>query len=118
MTEYTEVVEAAIEHAEKPKRTAQLLEVATELGVTAVSIDVRHPSLTERDWPHSPRGCIFTPPDEYVGSWPAAWAIADRAGISRGAGSTGSHQADTSGLVPGIYEHRGGQWTRFDEEEI
>jgi len=98
-------------------KTAELLDIAAEAGVSAVSIGKIHERVGNERWTYG-NGAIFTPVDERVGGWPAAWHIAERAGISQGAGNPGQHQADTSGLIDGVYECRGGLWTRIDLEAV
>lgn len=98
-------------------KTEELLSIAAECGVTVVGIGKKHPALKNEDWPFGVGGSIFTPPvDRTPDGWPAAWHIARRAGISAGAGNTGQHQADTSRLVDGVYELKGGVWARIDVE--
>lgn len=98
-------------------KTAELLEIAAEAGVSAVSIGKIHERVGNERWAYGD-GAIFTPVDERVGGWPAAWHIAERAGVSCGAGNTGQHQADISGLIDGVYECRNGLWTRIDLVEV
>lgn len=96
------------------RKTAQLLHVAKDNNVTAVSIGKVHPRVGNEKWGFSGGGSIFTPPDERVEGRPAAWVIAEAIGISHGCGNAGQHQADLSQLVDGVYECRNGEWYRID----
>ncbi|WP_181034737.1 hypothetical protein [Clavibacter michiganensis] len=100
------------------EKTAELLQIAAEAGVTAVSIGKKHPRVENEGWPFGYSGNIFTPVGERVGSWPAAWHIAERAGIGGGSGNTGQHQTDNTDLIDGVYELRAGQWARIDLDEV
>lgn len=97
-------------------RTAKLLGIAKDLGVTAVSVGKKHSRVGNENFPFGAGGSIFTPPDERVDGRPAAWELAEIMGISNGAGNTGQHQADISELIDGVYEIRKGQWRRVDLE--
>ena len=98
-------------------KTAELLAIAQEAGVTAVSIGKIHPRVSNEHW-HYGGSAIYTPPSEKVGGSPAAWFIAQQAGISWGCGNPGQHQADTSQLVDGVYECKGGLWSRIDLQAV
>jgi len=95
-------------------KTEELLAIASEVGVTAVSIGKKHPLVGNENWPFGASGSIFTPREDQHDGWPAAWHIAKKAGVSGGAGNSGQHQADTSNLIDGVYECRGGVWARVD----
>lgn len=97
-------------------KTEELLAIASGVGVTALSIGKKHPLVGNEDFPFGVSGSIFTPEENRHNGWPAAWHIAETAGISQGAGNSGQHQADTSNLIDGVYECRGGAWSRVDLE--
>jgi hypothetical protein len=96
------------------KKTEELLAIASEVGVTAVSIGKKHPLVGNEDWPFGASGSIFTRKEDRHDGWPAAWHIARQAGVGGGAGNSGQHQADTSNLIDGVYECRNGAWSRVD----
>lgn len=95
------------------KNTRNLLEIAASAGVTAIGIGKVGEDFGLH-WTFGTSGSIFTPEGARINGFPAAWHIAGRAGISQGAGNTGQHQADTSQLIDGVYECRGGMWRRTD----
>jgi len=95
-------------------KTEELLAIASEVGVTSVSIGKVHPLVGNESWSFSASGAIFTPKEDRHNGWPAAWHIAEKAGVSNGAGNSGQHQADTSNLIDGVYECRDGNWARVD----
>jgi hypothetical protein len=95
-------------------KTEELLAIASDVGVTAVSIGKKHPLVGNEDWSFGAASSIFTRKDDQHDGWPAAWHIAKEAGVSGGAGNTGQHQADTRDLIDGVYECRGGVWARVD----
>ena len=98
-------------------KTSTLLRLAKENGVTAISIGKKHPRVGNENFPFGGAGSIFTPKDERIDDYPAAWRLAELMGISYGAGNTGQHQADVSELIDGVYEIRKGAWYRIDLEE-
>jgi len=98
-------------------RTAKLLAIAKEIGVTAVSVGKKHARVGNESFPFGAGGSIFTPPDERIDGRPAAWHLAEIMGISHGAGNTGQHQADIEELIEGVYEIRKGKWYRIDLED-
>lgn len=98
-------------------KTARLLQVAKENGVTAVSVGKKHSRVGNESWGFGTTGAIFTPPKERINDWPAAWHLAEAMGISYGCGNPGQHQADISELIDGVYEIRGGQWKRIDLDD-
>lgn len=110
-----EQLSSQMRHAKK--KTEELLAIASEVGVTAVSIGKRHKSVGNGDWGFGVTSSIFTHPDARHDGWPAAWHIASKAGVSSGCGNGGQHQADTSNLIDGVYECRGGVWARIDLED-
>lgn len=95
-------------------KTEELLAIASEVGVTALSIGKKHPLVGNEEWPFGVSGSIFTHPDARHNGSPAAWHITEKAGVGGGCGNTGQHQADTSNLIDGVYECRGGVWSRVD----
>ena len=95
-------------------KTAELLEIARAAGVTAVGISKTHPRLGNEHWGQRGGGAIFTPVDEEVNGWPAAWHVAEKAGVGFGCGNPGQHQARTKNLIDGVYEVRDGLWSRID----
>lgn len=95
-------------------KTDELLAIASEVGVTAVSIGKKHPLVGNENWTFGTSGSIFTPKEDRHDGWPAAWHIARKAGVGDGCGNSGQHQADTSNLIDGVYECRGGVWSRVD----
>ncbi|KQW07628.1 hypothetical protein ASC66_01115 [Leifsonia sp. Root4] len=98
-------------------KTESLLGIAQSLGVNVVSIGMIHEAVANEGWDYRGRGSIFTHPNARVDGWPAAWRIAEQAGVGYGAGNTGQHQADLSSLIDGVYECRGGRWMRIDLDE-
>lgn len=98
-------------------RTASLLGIAKDNGVTAVSIGKKHPRVGNEDWEFGTAGSIFTPKEERINDWPAAWHLAEAMGISWGAGNPGQHQANIEELIEGVYEIRKGKWHRIDLED-
>lgn len=98
-------------------KTEELLEIASSVGVELVSIG-KHTELIDstKNYPYTASGSIFTPIENRHGGWPAAWHIAEKAGVSYGAGNGGQHQAHTVNLIDGVYECRNGQWSRVDSE--
>lgn len=103
---------SALEYARQ--KTAEVLAIAESVGTTAISIGMKHPIVNNEDWPFGASGSIFTPLADRVNGWPSAWRIAEKAGISAGAGNSGQHQTDNSQLVDGVYELRDGAWQRID----
>lgn len=101
---------------EAAKKTEELLAIASEVGVTALSIGKKHPLVGNEAWSFGYAGSIFTPKENEHEGWPAAWHIARVAGISGGAGNGGQHQVDATNLIDGVYECRGGEWFRVDVE--
>lgn len=113
-TDYAQAVEDFLVFEGRPQKTARLLAIAKDLGATAVSIGMIHPRVGNEGWRHCGGYMIFTPPDERDDhGWPAAWAIARKMDISYGAGNTGQHQADTSGLLRGVWELNDDDWKRL-----
>ncbi|GAA1412070.1 hypothetical protein AUR04nite_00080 [Glutamicibacter uratoxydans] len=103
---------------EAQTKTEKLLAIAESVGVTVISIGKKHPAIDSTgDFPFGASGSIFTPLDDRHNGWPAAWHIAEKAGVSQGGGNSGQHQADTSKLVDGVYELRNGNWARIDLED-
>lgn len=98
-------------------QTAKLLSIAKDKGVTAVSVGKKHPRVGNEDWPFGAGGSIFTPKDERINNWPAAWHLAEAMGISYGGGNPGQHQAKIEELIEGVYEIRKGKWHRIDLED-
>lgn len=109
-----ELLQSQLQHA--ATKTEELLAIASEVGVTAVSIGKKHTLVGNEGWPFGFTGSIFTPKDAEHEGWPAAWHIARKAGVSGGAGNGGQHQVDTSNLIDGVYECRDGVWSRVDLE--
>lgn len=109
-----EILQSQLQHA--ATKTEELLAIASEVGVTALSIGKKHPLVGNEGWPFGYAGSIFTPKADQHAGWPAAWHIARTAGVSGGAGNGGQHQVDTSNLIDGVYECRGGIWSRIDLE--
>lgn len=96
------------------ENTGRLLDIARQVGATAVSVGILHPRLDNLKWPFPPHLSIFTPPDEDAeDGWPAAWTIARRMGIYEGCGNRGQAQCDTSGLLRGVWELQHGKWVRL-----
>lgn len=101
-----EVVEAAA------TKTAEVLAIAQSLGVRTVSIGVVTPLVGNERWSFSASGSIFTPRETRIDGWPAAWRIAEQAGIGSGAGNTGQHQIMHDSTIDGVYRCINGQWER------
>lgn len=95
-------------------KTEALLAIASDVGVTALSIGKKHPLVGNEGWPFGYAGSVFTSKTDEVNGWPAAWHITQKAGIGGGSGNSGQHQADTSELIDGVYECRDGVWARID----
>lgn len=96
-------------------KTEELLEIASSVGVELVSIGKKTDLIDSTKHFNYASGSIFTPTENRHGHWPAAWHIAEKAGVSYGAGNNGQHQAHTSDLIDGVYECRNGQWSRIDD---
>jgi len=94
------------------EKTEEVLQIASKYGVKTVGIGVRHASLGNESFSFGPRGSIFTPVNARVDGWPAAWRIAEEAGISYGAGNTGQHQIDNSQVLDGLYRCVKGVWQK------
>ncbi|MCS6578228.1 hypothetical protein [Curtobacterium poinsettiae] len=109
-----EIARTDDEMVEALGKTAELLTIAAQHKVRTVSIGKKHSAVDNESWPFGYSGSVFTPKSAEVDGWPAAWRIVDEAGISQGAGNTGQHGADTTGLIDGVYELRAGHWRRID----
>jgi multidrug efflux pump subunit AcrA (membrane-fusion protein) len=110
-----ERAQSAIESLDKAAvKTAQVLEIAKNVGVKALSIGMKSARVRNEAWPFGYKGSIFTVPgarDPY--GYPLAWTIAEQAGISGGCGNTGQHSVDDSLLIDGVYELRAGKWHKI-----
>lgn len=97
-------------------KTAEVLAVASEMGVEVVGIGRPHELLNNQKFPGSTRGSIFTPhAARDSNGWPAAWKIAERTGIGYGCGNTGQHQIHSEQVIDGVYRCENGVWTLIDE---
>lgn len=103
-------IEAAAE------KTAEVLLVASEVGVKTVGLGRKHASLNNKAFPFHGSGNIFTPPGSRTNDWPSAWHIAEKAGISIGAGNSGQHQIPADSCIDGVYRCVNGTWTRLEGE--
>jgi len=112
--EEAERVIAGIESA--AATTARVLSIANDIGVTTVGIGRKHADLGNEQFPFSATGSIFTPLGDRHDGWPAAWHIANKAGIADRVGNTGQHQIPISACIDGLYRCIDGVWTQIDGE--
>jgi len=108
------------------KKTRAFLARCGKVGYNRVAIGVSDKRLPEsQSYPFSLSGMVFAwaSGKEYDAqpckpdSWPAIWHICEKSGIVSGCGNRHSHQADTDGLVDGVYECRKGVWHRIETDE-
>ncbi len=113
-----EQAERALERIEAAgEKTAEVLAIANDLGVKTVGIGRKHASLGNADFPFGAGGSIFTPKGSRTAAgWPSAWHIAEKAGISAGAGNTGQHQIARDACIDGVYRCIKGVWSRIEGE--
>lgn len=104
--------EAAIAKIEAAtSKTAEVLTIASEEGVEVVGLGRKHEILDTGNFPYDGGGSIFTPHAARINGWPAAWRIAERAGIGYGCGNTGQHQIHSEQVIDGVYRCEDGVWS-------
>jgi hypothetical protein len=102
---------------DKDANTARLLALADELGITVVGVGVRHHWLGNETFPW-PKNSLFVPDQFEYDGWPAAWELAQRAGIYRGTAATrGQAAIDTRHLHRGVWVQSSDEgWVQVADE--
>lgn len=109
---------------EKLSFTLEFLQKMGAVGYTKVSVGKKHRSVPSSDsWPFNHGDSVFGFVPKYNEAtsktsnrgWPPIWGVVEQMGISKGAGNSHQHQADTTNLIDGVYHLKKGQWVRIDD---
>lgn len=97
----------------KETLTDKLLKMCEENGISRVAIGVNHPLVPSSvDSGIRTSNDIFTYMAKRHDGFPPIWGIVEKLRISCGCGNTDHHQADISGLIPGVYQLNRSKWLK------